>query len=243
AAEARRHDYGDCVSRTDVSVPRGGAGCGTRPSQHGPRHCVGAGRAVEHGRSVLYAAAAAKDRTRAAGPVGQAIRERESSHGLGESARSGAKDAAGAGLHDTGVGRGQRLAVRLQVVALRMQRTAYSVVPAVSAQMPLRITSATLSHSRPSAWPWRPISLNVAPHTGNQNTYDGVTTKQIDDSRHKELRYQPLQHFSCRVRRDQQRRGIYTGCRDAISKEKQATNIRGNWNTQRHQQGSQRVVQ
>ena len=74
------------------------AAIGQFPSR--ARHCLGAGRAGQHGRAVLRAAAPAPHRGRAACAVRKALRQRQPSHGIGQGPRSGAEDAADAGFHE-----------------------------------------------------------------------------------------------------------------------------------------------
>ena len=75
----------------------------TGTSQRGPRHRLGAGRTLQHGRTLLHAAAPEAHPERPARALGEAFRKRQPSHRLGQGARGGAEDAAGAGIHQTGL--------------------------------------------------------------------------------------------------------------------------------------------
>ena len=98
--EEERPGDRDCLRRTAVSVPREGTGSRDRTISVSTRNCLGAGRAGQHGRAVLRAAAPAPHRRRACRPVGKALRQRQPRHRISQGPRSGAEDSAHPGPYN-----------------------------------------------------------------------------------------------------------------------------------------------
>ena len=96
--EEERPGDRDRVGRTVVSVPREGTGSRDRTVSLSAGSCLGAGRAGQHGRAVLCAAAPAPHCRRSCRAVGKAFRQRQPRHRISQGPRSGAEDAADAGL-------------------------------------------------------------------------------------------------------------------------------------------------
>src|SRR5262249_18545500 len=100
AEEEKRHEHGNPLPRTDVSISRAGSDCRIRPPRQTRRHHLGTRRAGKYGSPFQHAPAPETHSRRPPSSERETKRRPQPSHGQLESSRSRAKDAPDASLHN-----------------------------------------------------------------------------------------------------------------------------------------------